>query len=87
LHCFYRGKIKPQSYIRMEVPYFMWEKNKDMIEEALAIVAWQHELGGGTPFIQSVAEDLCQLNHERDLLEKQTLAALNSKQLDLAQQY
>jgi len=86
LHCFYRGKIRPQSYIRMEVPFFMWKNNKDLVEEALAIVAWQHELGGGIPFIQSVAEDLCQLNYEKELLEKQTLAALNSKQLDLAQQ-
>ncbi len=87
LHCYYRGKIRPQSFIRMEVPYFMWEENKDQVEEALAVVAWQHELGGNMPFIQSVADDLCQLNHEKELLEKQTLAALNLKQLELAEQY
>lgn len=87
LHCYYRGKIRPQTFIRMEVPYFMWEANKALIEEALSIVAWQHELGGNMPFIQSVADDLCQLNHEKELLEKQTLAALILKQLDLAKQY
>lgn len=87
LHCYYRGKIRPQSFIRMEVPFFMWDENKELVEEALSIVAWQHELGGNMPFIQSVVEDLCQLNYEKELLEKQTLAALNLKQLDLAQQY
>jgi hypothetical protein len=87
LHCYYRGKIRPQSFIRMEVPYFMWERNKALMEQALAIVAWQHELGGNMPFIQSVADDLCQLNYEKELLEKQTLAALSLKQLELAEQY
>jgi len=87
LHCYYRGKIRPQTFIRMEIPYFMWDKNKALVEEAISIVAWQHELGGNVPFIQSVADDLCQLNHEKELLEKQTFAALTLKNLDLAEQY
>jgi hypothetical protein len=87
LCCYYRGKTRPQTFIRLEIPFFMWEKNKSMVEEAIAVVAWQHELGGKAPYIQLVADDLCQLNYERELLEKQTLAALSDKKLELAEQY
>lgn len=87
LHCYYRGRINPQSFIRMEIPFFMWEKNKKQVEEAIKIVAWQHELNGNVPFVQSVADDLCQLAYEKELLEKQTLAALNLKNLSLAEKY
>ncbi len=65
----------------------MYENNKQLVEEAIAIVAWQHELGGKAPYIQLVADDLCQLNYEKELLEKQTLAALSIKKLQLAEQY
>jgi hypothetical protein len=65
----------------------MWERNKLLVEEALSVVAWQHELGGKAPYIQLVADDLCQLNYEKELLEKQTLAALSDKNLELAEQY
>ncbi len=84
LHCIYRGRINPQSFIRMEIPFFMWEQNKEQVEEAIRIVAWQHELNGNSPFIQTVADELSQLTYEKDLLEKQTLAMLNSKKLSLA---
>lgn len=87
LCCYYRGKTRPQTFIRIEIPFFMWEKNKTLVEEALAVVAWQHELGGKAPYIQLVADDLCQLNYEKELLEMQTLAALNNKNLELAEQY
>jgi hypothetical protein len=87
LHCYYRGRINPQSFIRMEIPFFMWEKNKEQVEEAIKIVAWQHELNGNIPFVQSVADDLCQLTYEKELLEKQTIAALNLKNLSLAEKY
>lgn len=62
----------------------MWEQNKEQVEEAIRIVAWQHELNGNSPFIQTVADELSQLTYEKDLLEKQTLAMLNSKKLSLA---
>jgi hypothetical protein len=87
LCCYYRGKTRPQTFIRLEIPFFMWERNKKLVEEAVSVVAWQHELGGKAPYIQLVADDLCQLNYERELLEKQTLAALNNKKLELAEQY
>jgi hypothetical protein len=87
LHCYYRGKTRPQTFIRIEIPFFMWERNKYLVEEALSVVAWQHELGGKAPYIQLVADDLCQLNYEKELLEKQTLAALSNKNLELAEQY
>jgi hypothetical protein len=87
LHCYYRGKTRPQTFIRIEIPFFMWERNKLLVEEALSVVAWQHELGGKAPYIQLVADDLCQLNYEKELLEKQTLAALSDKNLELAEQY
>ena len=87
LCCYYRGKTRPQTFIRIEIPFFMYENNKQLVEEAIAVVAWQHELGGKAPYIQLVADDLCQLNYEKELLEKQTLAALSNKNLELAEQY
>lgn len=87
LCCYYRGKTRPQTFIRIEIPFFMYENNKQLVEEAIAVVAWQHELGGKAPYIQLVADDLCQLNYEKELLEKQTLAALSNKNLQLAEQY
>lgn len=87
LCCYYRGVIRPQTFIRIEVPFFMYQNNKSLVEEAIAIVAWQHELGAKAPYIQLVAEDLCQLTYEKQLLENQTLAALNNKKLELAETY
>lgn len=87
LTCYYRGRTRPQTFIRMEIPCFMWERNKQMVEDAIRIVAWQHELGGNVPYIQIVADDLCQLQHEKELLELQTMAALSSKNLQLAEKY
>jgi hypothetical protein len=65
----------------------MYQNNKNLINDAISVVAWQHELGGKAPYIQMVADDLCQLNYEKELLEKKTTAALNSKNLNLAEQY
>ncbi|MDP3462757.1 MAG: DNA double-strand break repair nuclease NurA [Bacteroidales bacterium] len=87
LCCYYRGKTRPQTFIRLEIPFFMYENSKQLVEEAIAVVAWQHELGGKAPYIQLVADDLCQLNYEKELLEKQTIAALSNKKLELAEQY
>lgn len=87
LCCYYRGKTRPQTFIRIEIPFFMYQNNKKLVEEAIAVVAWQHELGGKAPYIQLVADDLCQLNYEKELLERQTLAALSNKNLELAEQY
>lgn len=87
LHCYYRGRINPQSFIRMEIPFYMWKKNRTQVEDAIRVVAWQHELNGSIPFVQAVADDLCQLTYEKELLEKQTIAALNSKNLSLAEKY
>ncbi len=44
LHCIYRGRINPQSFIRMEIPFLCGNKNKEQVEEAIRIVAWQHEI-------------------------------------------
>mgnify|MGYP001205258171 CR=1 FL=1 len=87
LCCYYRGRTRPQTFIRIEIPFFMWQGNQQLVEEAIAVVAWQHELGGKAPYIQLVADDLCQLNYEKELLEKQTLAALSNKKLELAEKY
>jgi hypothetical protein len=87
LNCYYRGKIRPQTFIRLEIPFFMWAANPTFIERAISIVAWQHELGGKAPYIQMVADDLCQLQYEREMLEKQTIASLSDKKLELAEQY
>jgi hypothetical protein len=87
LCCYYRGKTMPQTFIRIEIPFFMYQNNKQLVEDAISVVAWQHELGSKAPYIQTVADDLCQLNYEKELLEKQTLAALSDKNLELAEQY
>src|SRR5690606_9918374 len=87
LCCYYRGRTRPQTFIRLEIPFYMWSQNKSLVEEAVSIVCWQHELGGKAPYIQMVADDLCQLQHEKELLENQTVAALTLKNLDLAEQY
>ncbi len=68
----------------------MWkfvERNKEAVEEAIRIVAWQHELGVTAPLVQLMADEQCQLTNEKMILEKQTLAALDRKNLNFIDTY
>lgn len=84
---FYRRKNKPHNIIRLEVPHFMWNFNQKMVEDAITLVAWQHEIGGKAPLVQLEADKQCQLQFEIDILRKQTDAKLFEKQLNIPNYY
>lgn len=87
LACYYLSRNQPYTYIRLEIPRFMWQKNPDKVEQAIQIVAWQHELGHKAPLVQLAADKRCQLGPERLILEKQTIAALNKHNLEFPEPY
>lgn len=86
LSCYYLSKSKPHTYIRLEIPWFMHERDKKQVEEAINIVAWQHELGHSAPLVQIAANERCQLISEKNILEMQTVAALNKNKLEFPQE-
>jgi hypothetical protein len=87
LSCYYLSRHRPHTYIRMEIPQFMWENDPKAVEEAIQIVAWQHEIGHKAPLVQLAADDRCQLQYEKQILEKQTTAALSKFKLDFPEEY
>ncbi|HLC37739.1 MAG TPA: DNA double-strand break repair nuclease NurA [Candidatus Nanoarchaeia archaeon] len=87
LICYYFSRNKPHTFIRMEIPKFMWDENKEDIEKAIKIVAWQHELGVKAPLVQLFADNQCQLQNEIKVIERQTNLALNERELDFPEDY
>lgn len=87
LSCYYLSQHQPHTYIRLEIPKFMWERDKRKVDDAIKIVAWQHELGHRAPLVQLAADRRCQLTSEKNILEKQTLSVLFKKQLDFPEDY
>jgi len=87
LTCYYYRRLKPHNFIRLELPKFMWEKNKELVDKAIEIVAWQHELGKDAPLVQAFADKRCQLSSEKIILKKQTAAALKKKNLEIPEGY
>lgn len=87
LTCYYLSKHQPQTYIRIEIPKFMWERDRSRVERAISIVAWQHELGHKAPLVQLAADMRCQLAYEKTILEKQTLSILYKNRLDFPEEY
>lgn len=87
LSCYYLSRHQPHTYIRLEIPKFMWERNKEKVAEAIRIVAWQHELGHRAPLVQLAADRRCQLTSEKSILEKQTLSVLFKNNLDFPEDY
>jgi hypothetical protein len=87
LSCYYLSRHRPHTYIRLEVPKFMWERDRQQVENALKIVAWQHELGHRAPLVQLTADQRCQLTSEKVILEKQTAAALFRNHLEFPEEY
>ena len=87
LTCYYLSWHQPHTYIRIEVPKFMWLNNKDSVEKAISIVAWQHELGHKAPLVQLASDLRCQLGYEKSILEKQTISYLHKNKLDFPEDY
>jgi hypothetical protein len=87
LNCYYLSKSRPHSYIRLEIPKMFYTKNPSQVEEAIRIVAWQHELGKTAPLIQLLADKRCSLSSEKEIIERVTDAALKEKQLEFLHVY
>ena len=87
LTCYYLSWHQPHTYIRIEVPKFMWMNNKEKVEKAISIVAWQHELGHKAPLVQLASDLRCQLGYEKNILEKQTISYLHKNKLDFPEDY
>ncbi|HMQ78581.1 MAG TPA: hypothetical protein PKE39_01295 [Ignavibacteria bacterium] len=81
--CYYHKRTKPYNFIRLEIPKFMWEKNKALVEFAISVVIWQYELGGSKPLVLKAALERCELDHEKNIIEQQMKAAFEKKKLDL----
>ena len=81
LACYYMSRQIPNTIIRMEIPKFMWDKNKDFVNIAISLVAWQLDLGLKAPYIQLVADEQSQLNSEILSLKYQATAKLYEKNL------
>ena len=87
LACYYLSRNRPHTIIRLEIPKFMWEQNKPLVDEAIKTVAWQHELGHKAPLVQLVADQRCQLAHEKLVLDKQTEAIMYRNNLTFPEKY
>lgn len=87
LVCYYMRKNKPHNVIRLEVPIFMFNRDKEAVYKAIAVVAWQFELGEKAPLVQLEADKQCQIGSEIELLRYQTLSMINKKKLNLPTYY
>jgi hypothetical protein len=87
LTCYYYSRHRPHTFIRMEIPKFMWEQYPALVEEAITLVAWQHELGHKAPLVQMMAGQQCQLQSEKHILERVTLARLSQQGIEFPESY
>lgn len=87
LTCYYLSKHQPHTYIRIEIPKFMYDRDSSKVQKAIQIVAWQHELGHRAPLVQLASDIRCQLSYEKQILEKQTISYLHKNDLDFPQDY
>lgn len=85
LTCYYHKHSKPYNFVRLEIPKFMWEKDKELVEFAISVAVWQHELGGDKPLVLKAAADRCDLTHEKWVIEQQMKAAFDKKKLGLVE--
>lgn len=83
LTCYYHKFNRPYNFIRLEIPKFIWEENKELAEFAMTIAIWQHELGGEAPLVLKAAEKQANLSHERHVIEQQMKAAFEKKELGI----
>jgi hypothetical protein len=87
LVCYYLSKKKPSNYIRIEVPIYFYNQDPDLVEKAIEIVAWQHELGNKAPFVQLTADRMCQVDSEKRLIEKNIKGHLFKNNIDKTEKY
>jgi hypothetical protein len=87
LVCYYYSRTRPHTFIRLEVPKFMWERDKEMVNRGLQITAWQHELGRKAPLVQIFADKFSQLYSEKLILERKTNRKLKERRLTLPEEY
>lgn len=85
LTCYYHKRSKPYSFVRIEIPRFMWEENKALAEFAISATIWQYELGGDKPLVIKAALERSALDHERWVVEQQMKAAFDKKKLGLVE--
>ncbi|NII27592.1 hypothetical protein HB364_21090 [Pseudoflavitalea sp. X16] len=85
LTCYYHKRAKPYSFVRIEIPKFMWQENKQQVEFAISAAIWQFELGGDKPLVIAAASERCILDHDRTLIEQQMKAAFDKKKLGLVE--
>ncbi|HYG50691.1 MAG TPA: hypothetical protein VD905_07295 [Flavobacteriales bacterium] len=81
--CYYQRRSKPYNFIRLEIPKFMWEENKELTLFAISVAIWQHELGVTKPLVLQAAEERCNLKHDKRVIEQQLQAAFDKKNLEL----
>lgn len=85
LTCYYQKRSKPFGFVRLEIPRFMWEDNKEQAELAISIAIWQYELDGALPLVLRAASEQCSLSHDKMVVEHQMKAAFEKKNLELVE--
>ena len=85
--CYYLSRTRPHTYMRFEMPFFMWERDTQAAERAIKYAVWQHELEHSAPLVMNVAHRMCDVSHERSILEMQTDAALLKRGLNFPKDY
>ena len=85
--CYYLSRTQPNTYMRLEMPLFMWERDPRAAAQAIKIAIWQHELDHSAPLVINAAHRMCDISHERGILEMQTDAALFKKKLNFPKDY
>lgn len=81
--CYYQSRSKPYNFIRIEIPKFMWDEDRNLTLFAISVAIWQHELGITKPIVLQAAEDRCNLRHDKRVIEQQLQAAFDKKNLEL----
>lgn len=83
LTCYYHKRSQPYNFIRIEIPKFMWDEDKQRVQSAICAAIWQYELGGDKPLVIKAASERSLLDHEHWVIEQQMKAAFEKKKLGL----
>jgi len=83
--CYYHKRSRPYNFIRLEMPKFMWEQNKELAELAISVAIWQYELGGDKLLVLKTATERSNLEHDRTALEQQMKAVFEKKDLEFVE--
>lgn len=83
----YLSRHRPHTFIRIEIPKFIWEQSPEEAEDAISIAAWQHELGHSAPLIQRHADLQCQLQEQIQVAKHQFSSALARNKLAFPERY